>query len=184
MAYTYRPRKGVPAFQKRCDAIHAEIDIIAEEIFEKYIKPFCDKYGYAFDSGMGSWSVYSRGKDLDEAALPRWFRDLLNWDVDGLIRVPIAAWTHYDYESPTYDNCRGNAKDVQLPFRLVCEQAMENQLAHVIYEEYKNKRTEDLLIAEKVARRRGFSEQAIEEFRGGKLPEGALPSKFYPRELR
>lgn len=179
-------RKGVPAFQKRSDDIQEAIDAIAVEIVEKYVKPFCDKHGYKFCSGMGTWNFEdSKGEKIDESRLPTWLVELLDWDVDGVLQQGVGSWTGCDYIPPNYTphQKKRKMKSAQPPFRLICEQVMENQLAHVIYEEYKNKRTEDLLIAEKVARRRGFSEQAIEEFRGGKLPEGSLPSKFYPREM-
>ncbi len=177
-------RKGVPAFQKRSDAIQEAIDAIAVEIVEKYVKPFCDKHGYKFSCGMGSWNFDdSKGEQIDDSRLPTWLVELLGWDVDGVLQCGVGSWTGCDYIPPNYAPHQKKKKSAQLPFRLVCEPARAHQLAHIICEEYKNKRTEDLLIAEKVARRRGFSEQAIEEFRGGKLPEGTLPSKFYPREL-
>ena len=180
-------RKGVPAFQQRSDAIQAAIDAIAVDVIEKYVKPFCDKHGYKFCCGMGSWNFDdSKGKQVDDSRLPTWLVELLEWDVGGTLRVGIGSWTGCDYTPPTYVINQGkkNKKKVaQLPFRLVCEQVLLEQLAYVIHEEYKCGRTEDLLVAERVARRRGFSEQDIEKFRGGALPPGSLPTKFYPREL-
>ncbi len=92
--YEYKPRKGIPAFRKQGKALIKAIDAMEKVVFTDYIKPFCDKTGYEFSAVNGDW-WFNQEDDrdrIDEDRLPRWLRELMNWDVEGLARNGIAAW--------------------------------------------------------------------------------------------
>jgi len=58
--------------EKRLEALYAiyeeGVQVIADEVREKYLVPFCDKHGLRFVSGMGRWFFIDKdGTHLDEA---------------------------------------------------------------------------------------------------------------------
>jgi hypothetical protein len=96
------------------DQYSTRLNEIGEQVRRELIIPFCDRTGYQFSAGMGSWSFHKDGKmlsDWDDSnvgngvkGLPKKIYDalhaetLFNNDLGSLIEdyKPVQQMTHYN----------------------------------------------------------------------------------------
>jgi hypothetical protein len=47
-------------------AIEATLEVMAKDILENHVKPFCDEFRLSFNSGMGTYCFYTLDKTRDQ----------------------------------------------------------------------------------------------------------------------
>ena len=87
---------------RRADQIRARADrqtqALCDQIYARYVVPFCDRTGLHFSSGMGSWSFHHRdGRSMDEGS-----RD------EGMPKMPKRLLSYLIVEDPTSRNDLGS----------------------------------------------------------------------------
>jgi hypothetical protein len=59
-----------------------EIDALAVKVRTEVILPYCEKHGYDFVAGMGTWLIGPvGGKPIESEDLPKWLVELLDMEV-------------------------------------------------------------------------------------------------------
>jgi hypothetical protein len=79
------PKQLDTALKKGADTFDTLIDQLAAQVRAEHVIPFCDRKGWEFSAGMGSWSFHDkRGRvysDWDNSVgIPKRLRDMLRQD--------------------------------------------------------------------------------------------------------
>lgn len=79
--------------QKHWNIYNAEIDKLAEEVFERQVKPYLQKHHLHFLAGNGTYYIYKTGGNPDRINpdidiwpedLPKWLYEILEQEIEGM----------------------------------------------------------------------------------------------------
>lgn len=83
------------ALDKCYDAYVAQVQAIAARVMLHTVAPYCDRKGYSFRSGMGTWVFFSPTKAvIDEDTIPKRIMDALNLEATRLDALGLFMTDH------------------------------------------------------------------------------------------